>query len=219
VSENANKLAIFDVDKTLAHCNVSFAFGKYLYKKKFFSFFKMLALVFSYALHLIKLMPLKALHHISFYFLFYKASKAEVERLAQEFIDLEANNLIRKELELKLFQLKAENQIVWLQSSSPDFIIQPLAKKLSADEFFATKYESDKSGRFTKILKIVDGHEKLNILEKYLSDSGISAENVTFYSDSMLDLPLLSRVGTPIAVFPEHRLKEIAIKNSWSIIE
>lgn len=219
MGKHESKLAIFDVDKTLAHCNVSFAFGRYLYKKKVFSFFKMLGLVFSYALHQIKVLPLQKLHEISFYFLFYKASKAEIEKLAQEFIDLEANTLIRKELELKLIELKAQNQIVWLQSSSPDFIIQPLAKKLGADEFFATKYESDESGRFTKILKIVDGHEKLNILEKYLSDSGISAENVTFYSDSMLDLPLLSRVGTPIAVFPEHRLKEIAKKNSWSIIE
>jgi len=214
-----SKLSIFDVDKTLAHCNVSFAFGKYLYKKKFFSLLKMLGLVLCYAMHVIKILPLQALHQISFYFLFYKASKNEIERLAQEFIDLEANSLIRKELELKLFQLKAQNQIVWLQSSSPDFIIQPLAKKLSADEFFATKYESDASGRFTKILKIVDGHEKLNILEKYLNENGISAENVTFYSDSMLDLPMLSRVGTPIAVFPEHKLKEIAKKNSWSIIE
>ena len=101
-----SKLSIFDVDKTLAHCNVSFAFGKYLYKKKFFSLLKMLGLVLCYAMHVIKILPLQALHQISFYFLFYKASKNEIERLAQEFIDLEANSLIRKELELKLFQLK-----------------------------------------------------------------------------------------------------------------
>jgi HAD superfamily hydrolase (TIGR01490 family) len=214
-----SKLTIFDVDNTLAHCNISFAFGKYLYKKRFFSLFTMILLVCAFFLHIIKILPLKALHYISFYLLFYKASKSQVENFAQEFVAQEYDLLIRKELENELYRLKNAGAAIWLQSSSPDFVIRPLAKKLGVNDYFATTYSVDENGKFSKMHEIVDGTVKRDYLLGYLDENRVSSKDVTCYTDSIQDLPVLELVGRPIAVFPESKLKKIAQKNSWSIIE
>ena len=39
-----------------------------------------------------------------------------------------------------------------------------------------------------------------------------------FYSDSINDLPLLSRVKKPIAVNPDALLEEKCLENGWEII-
>ena len=44
-------------------------------------------------------------------------------------------------------------------------------------------------------------------------------KNVTFYSDSMNDFPLLLAANKPIAVNPDNKLREECKKRSWEIID
>jgi phosphoserine phosphatase len=39
-----------------------------------------------------------------------------------------------------------------------------------------------------------------------------------FYTDSITDLPLLERVGHPVAVNPDPRLRRLARKRCWPIV-
>ena len=41
----------------------------------------------------------------------------------------------------------------------------------------------------------------------------------TFHSDSVNDLPLLSRVQHPVATNPDARLRDHAQKSGWPILE
>ena len=43
-------------------------------------------------------------------------------------------------------------------------------------------------------------------------------DQISFYSDSQNDLPLLRLVSNPIAVNPDEVLEKEAIKNNWPII-
>ncbi len=44
---------------------------------------------------------------------------------------------------------------------------------------------------------------------------GIDRQQVTAYSDSHLDLPLLLAAGTPVVVNPDRKLRKIAQLNTW----
>ena len=46
-----------------------------------------------------------------------------------------------------------------------------------------------------------------------------SFKNSYFYSDSINDLPLLELVNKPIAVNPDQKLKSIAKKRNWHILD
>ena len=41
----------------------------------------------------------------------------------------------------------------------------------------------------------------------------------SFYSDSSTDVPMLARVGKPVVVHPDPRLKYVARKRGWPVID
>lgn len=213
-----NRLELFDVDHTLLHSNVSYAFGKELFYKGLFSKVAFFFLVFCYMLHKAHILPLKTLHELSFYLLFYKKEKKKIEALADAFIEANLSLLIRPSVLQELEAARTKGHALWLQSSSPDFLIQPIAKRLKIKTILATSYATNELGFYEKIEKIVDGVAKRKALIDFLDDKGYSNREVTCYSDSRIDLPVLECAGIQVAVCPDRKLKKIALKNGWKII-
>jgi phosphoserine phosphatase len=49
--------------------------------------------------------------------------------------------------------------------------------------------------------------------------AGGDPRQCSFHSDSIYDLPLLEEVGEPVAVNPDFRLRRIAARRGWPIID
>ena len=62
------------------------------------------------------------------------------------------------------------------------------------------------------------GDGKLELVEQWCKKEGYDLNDSVFYSDSINDLPLLSRVKKPIAVNPDALLEEKCLENGWEII-
>lgn len=204
-------LSIFDLDHTLLRENCSFVFGKFLYKKGYLSLWTAFLLTLLYALQKMGILSLTQLHRASFFLLFYKKKKAVIQRLAEECFDSSHQLLLRPELKALLDAA----QPVWIASSSPDFLVEIIAKKLNVIDWFATCYETDSQGFFSRVSTIMDGQKKRDILLA----SHFDPSQVTAYSDSVEDLPLLEKVGIPVAVFPKKKLKKLAVCRGWMVIE
>lgn len=213
------KLTIFDLDKTLAFCNVSFVFGRYLYKTGRLSFRHMLFLVCAYFLHKIHILSVGRLHQCAFGSVFSKKSEAEVARLVQEFLHVHGDSLFRDEVKKRLEQVQKEGGIVWIQSSSPFCIVKPIADLLGVSLVTATRYGLDSLGLYSHVVEVVQGSTKKRMLDAYAKEHKISLQEVTAYSDSRLDIPLLQAVGTPIAVCPDRKLQKLAHKHSWQVLQ
>jgi len=216
LSSDANKqLILFDLDGTLARGNVSFAFGRYLRKNGFLSTWRALLLACIYCLQKMHVLSLRSLHVVSFYLLFYKKQQMIIERLAHQFVQTEGEGalLLREELVEEMERAKTRGDIVWIASSSPQFLVQAVASYLGIEHVLGTSYEADDLGRYKKVCEVIDGDKKCLLLKKY------PHTYVTAYSDSILDRSLLEAVQTAIAVFPDHQLKKIALKNGWKIME
>ena len=79
-----------------------------------------------------------------------------------------------------------------------------------------------KAGRYTGAseLPVCQGRHKVTWLERYLDGrEEIQWSDSYAYADSYSDLPLLARVGHPVAVYPDSRLAEYALNHGWEIIE
>lgn len=61
------------------------------------------------------------------------------------------------------------------------------------------------------------GEGKVHYAEQIASEHGVLLEECVFYTDSISDLPLLEKVGNPIAVHPDYHLKRLAQKRGWEI--
>ena len=58
-------------------------------------------------------------------------------------------------------------------------------------------------------------------VEQWLRTMGLTWQDIelTFYSDSINDLPLLERATTPIATNPDDKLRSIAQARAWRILD
>jgi phosphoserine phosphatase len=210
-------ISVFDLDNTLACCNVSFAFGRFLFKKKELGISYALFLAGVYGLHKLGVCSLARLHKTAFYLFFHKKNAKKIGLLADEFLSNTGNALFRSGILLALEAAKKEKEVVWILSSSPDFLVERIALALGVDHYAGSCYEEDKQGKFSHVCSLMDGKTKEAVLDQYLQDKGWGS--VAVYSDSILDLPLLEKAARPIAVFPDKALRRVAKSKSWKIWE
>ena len=113
------------------------------------------------------------------------------------------------------------NDIMLLASATNSVIVNPIAKRLGFEYVVASEVEIIEGVYSGKILgKPALGADKLLKVKEWALQNDIdNFEDVTFYSDSINDFPLLEAVGIPKAVNPDDQLREISIKNNWEIID
>lgn len=207
------RLVIFDLDGTLSHTNVSFAFTKFLYKNNLLSLAKMLTLVGIYAAHTCGLCSVEFVHSFAFQTLLKGKSVTHTKQLIDQFLQQSLPTLFRLYSLECLQKAKQENAKIWLLSSSPDCIVEPIAAYLGIATTHATTYCTC-GDLYTELGFIATGTTKRAFLEAYLAHNPIKS---LAYSDSIHDLPLLERVDTPIAICPDRKLKKIAKQCGWQI--
>lgn len=212
-------LTIFDLDRTLARVNVSFAFGKYLYKMKHLKALEMLLLVGIYALHKCGLFKVEVVHSLAFRSIFRHKPAALIQNQIRAFLHESGDLLFRPHVVARLKQAQALNHLVWIQSSSPECIVMPIAEQFGVHQVLASRYQIDAEGTFSRIEQVINGAMKRKFLEEFIEKNLVSRKDVTAYSDSLLDLPLLEGVGTAIVVCPERKLKRLAKRRNWKVWE
>ena len=145
--------------------------------------------------------------------------RSEMERVARESFERRIRYDIFRDAEALIQELIAGGSEVVLASLSLDLVVRPLADHLGVGEIIATSLEFQDgacTGRFAE--GPVFNEEKCDRVLRLLSARGIAAEECSFYSDSVNDLPLLRRVGHPIAVNPDRRLAREAAGRGWKIL-
>jgi phosphoserine phosphatase len=101
---------------------------------------------------------------------------------------------------------------VYIASSVVEPFIEPFAKRIGA-QVSGTPVEI-KDGRLRMVGELVSNEKKI---EQVLSRLGV--DKVDFaYGDTSLDIPLLEHAQHPVAVYPDAKLKKVALERNWEII-
>jgi HAD superfamily hydrolase (TIGR01490 family) len=115
---------------------------------------------------------------------------------------------------------QAQGHVVALVSASTQYVVGPMAAYLGVPgQYVCTHLESD-NGRLTG--RIVSppcyGSGKVIWAERFASEYDVDLPTSFFYTDSISDLPLLERVGHPVAVNPDPRLRRLAWQRQWPVL-
>ena len=96
---------------------------------------------------------------------------------------------------------------------------RPLARILGIPHVVASVFEVDEDGIFTgrAAPPLCFGEGKLARATALADSLGLSLDDAVFYSDSASDLPLLERVGEPVAVNPDKKLAKVARDRGWRV--
>ncbi len=107
---------------------------------------------------------------------------------------------------------------VVLVSAATEYVVRPLAEALGIPDYLCTHLEV-RDGHLTG--RVVGppcyGPGKVYWAERYAAAHGVDLSRSYFYSDSYTDRYLLLRVGHPVAVNPDPRLRRLARRRGWPI--
>ena len=148
--------------------------------------------------------------------------KSKLIDLREEFVDHSIRPIIIKDaINLVNFHLNNED-LCAIVTATNEFITSPIAKIFNIPTLIATNLEVDSTGEFTGKASGVPNFQEgkvVNVLQ-WLATKDLSIDDFKksfFYSDSINDLPLLSRVNCPVATNPDKKLREHAEISGWQI--
>ncbi|MER3521413.1 MAG: HAD-IB family hydrolase [Acidimicrobiia bacterium] len=145
-------------------------------------------------------------------------SEATVRRLINQTIEDAIRPLIYREA-LELFDLhRRAGRRIYIVSSAPEEVVEPLARMLKADDFVATRAQTV-NGKYTGEIEFYCyGPNKAKAMQEIAQARGIDLSLSYAYSDSITDLPMLDVVGYPHAVNPDRELAKIAFERNWPVL-
>ncbi|HJT04696.1 MAG TPA: HAD-IB family hydrolase [Pseudonocardiaceae bacterium] len=112
----------------------------------------------------------------------------------------------------------AAGQRVWLVTATPVELATIIARRLGLTGALGTVAETV-DGVYTGRLvgDILHGAAKAQAVRALATKEGLDLRRCTAYSDSANDIPMLSMVGTAVAVNPDPDLREVARARGWEI--
>jgi len=139
----------------------------------------------------------------------------EVRAIVEETLAEVIEPLIYAEAQSLIAAHRAKGDRIWLVSSAPEEIVEPLAAMLGVDGAIASRAAIDDEGRYTgKIEFYAQGEGKAAAIRELAASH---LEGSSAYSDSATDLPMLELVGHPVAVNPDRGLAREAKQRGWEI--
>jgi HAD superfamily hydrolase (TIGR01490 family) len=213
--------AFFDVDNTMMMGASIFHFARGLAARKFFDTSDLA----SFAWQQIKFRvggreTQQGMHASRDSALSFVAGRpvAEVVALGEEIYDeLMADRIWPGTRALADMHLDA-GQRVWLVTATPVELALIIARRLGLTGALGTVAESE-DGVYTGRLvgEVLHGPAKAHAVRALAAREGLNLRRCTAYSDSMNDVPMLSVVGTAVAVNPDSELRDLARERGWEI--
>ncbi|MBQ5459123.1 MAG: haloacid dehalogenase-like hydrolase, partial [Rhodocyclaceae bacterium] len=102
------------------------------------------------------------------------------------------------------------------------FVTAPIAAALGVEELIATRLTRGADGWVTGEIEGVASFRegKITRVTDWLAARGLdwNTAHITFYSDSINDMPLLEKAHQPVATNPDARLRAVAEERGWRIL-
>ncbi len=217
----ARKLALFDLDNTLLAGDSDHAWGEFLIAKRlvdesshrltndrFYQQYRDGVLDIHGYVNF-TLQPILGL------------DAAQREALHREFMAQAVTRLFLAKADALVAEHRNAGDLTIIITATNEFITRPIADRFQVDHLIATDLEM-KAGYFTGKIRGTPCYQsgKVDKLKQWLMTGApdLRIEDAVFYSDSINDLPLLERVGTPMVVDPDDRLRATATTRGWEII-
>ena len=141
----------------------------------------------------------------------------KVRRVVNEVLEEVMTPLIYAEALELMHDHRAAGRLIIIVSSSPEEIVEPMARLLNVDRFIATKPKVEEGCYTGELDFYAYGPYKAEAMEELAQQLGIDLEGSFAYSDSETDLPMLESVGNPVVVNPDKNLRRLAGEKGWAI--
>ncbi len=118
----------------------------------------------------------------------------------------------REDVVARLAEHKQQGAQVYIASSVFEPLIEPFARRIGV-RMIGTPIEY-KDGQARVAGELLSQDRKI---EQVLSRVGVDRVDVA-YGDTWMDIPLLEHAAHPVAVYPDAKLKAVAVQRGWEVL-
>ena len=151
-------------------------------------------------------------------------SRADLEAWHAEFMATRIVPMLTPQARELVKRHQDQGHLCALVTATNSFVTGPICRELDIAHLIATIPAQDHKGQFTGKPRGTPAFRegKITRVDDWLEAMGLwwgNFERSWFYSDSLNDLPLLSRVSDPVAVDPDQTLRRHAEAAGWPILK
>ena len=125
-------------------------------------------------------------------------------------------------LELVRRHQQAGDEVLIITATN-EFVTRPIAEAFGVQQLIAVELVRDSQGWITGEIQGTPSFRegKVRRFDDWLAARRLAREQaeVTFYSDSINDLPLMDNVDCPVATNPDDRLRALALQRGWRVLD
>ncbi len=146
---------------------------------------------------------------------------APLRERTRRFYEEEVRAQFRKRGIEVLEEHRARGDRLVLLTSSSGYLSECVDGDLRFDALLCTRLELDAGGVHTGRCEgeLCYASGKLRHAEACATAFGVSLSDCTFYTDSFADVSVLEKVGRPIVVNPDRRLRSHSLARRWPIVD
>jgi HAD superfamily hydrolase (TIGR01490 family) len=213
-------LAFFDLDKTLLCVNSVSVWMRDEWRQGRLGKWQMLKLLSGLIRYQLGITNIEKDIHAGIMRLKGKSDALVCEQITQ-FYHAQIKHLYRPGALEALNKHREQGHRTVLLTSSFHPLAQLVTEELHLDDCLSTRLEIDEKGFYTGKSSgpLCYGSGKLIFAQKHANLLNISLSDCFFYSDSITDLPVFQKVGLPVVVNPDFRLKKLARSEKWPIVD
>lgn len=219
MNENSKKISIFDLDGTLTKSDTYLPYLIGFLIRNPQRWWKAISLPLAVIMFYLKLRDNQWLKTIFLTVILGGETKEKILAWNKIFLDNLFANGLRNDIVTLLKERQNAGDIVLLSTASLDIYMPDIQKRFSINHLICTN-TLWQNGCLTGSLdgKNCYGIEKLIRVKSYMKEHNISGK-ISVYSDHASDRPIMNYADKAYAVYPKKKMKAIALKNNYEIIE
>jgi HAD superfamily hydrolase (TIGR01490 family) len=210
--------ALFDLDKTLLDTSSAQLYARYLYRHGQMGRRELARVVWWGILSRLGMLDMQSLIPR----LLADAAgddEQETRQLCDLWFDEDVLPHVTERGRQRVAEHQARGHVLAIVSASTQYVVGPSAAYLGFPGQYVCTHLESKDGHLTGqvVPPVCYGAGKVVWAERFAAEHGVDLGTSYFYTDSITDLPLMERVGHPVAVNPDPRLRRLAGKRGWPI--
>lgn len=138
--------------------------------------------------------------------------EAKLQQVSEWVVEHDFWRKRREDVIASLTKHREEGAQVYIASSVVEPFIEPFARRIGV-KYIGTPTKIE-NGKVVSVGELVASEKKI---EQVLSRLAVDRVDVA-YGDTVLDIPLLEHAEHPVAVYPDKKLKVVALERGWEIM-
>jgi len=211
--------AFFDLDHTILDTSSARLYIKYLHGRGAVSSWDLARGTFLSVLHRFGLFATEDV--IKKWVMKYRGQSEEATiRLTERWFAEMVAGHIREHAAAEVARHREAGARTVVLSASTNYGCEPVKRYLGMDDVISTRL-AVKDGLFTGELDgdYCYGPVKLTKAMEYCIEHSLDMEDAWYYGDAIADLYIMERVGHPVCVTPDRKLRKEARRRRWEIVE